>query len=387
MANRAAYLRLALSSKRGALPLYLIHHVTDHCNARCRHCFIIHDGSYAAPEGVGEGRPLTIEEISKLSSTLGPNLYTVQLTGGEPLLRADLLGIVRTYFANTPARYVQVCTNGKFTDRIAELAEAVMSEDSKRGFGFAISIDDIGSAHDANRGIQGLFDDVIATIRALERVRSVFPRLQVTINVAVSRFNQDHLMDIYDYLTGELGIRNIVNTLVRGTPSDPTACEVDAAKYQAFVERCASGWQRGEFGGFDGLLEATLVNAQNVVTRRKIIEMLADPKYRDPCYAGELSAVIYADGTVAFCETLPYVVGNLRDWNLDFGSLWQSPAAARIRRKKDETRCFCTHECFAVCNTLFNPRHWAELAAVISRRALAPRTGDSTRVQATKSSP
>lgn len=364
MANAATYARLALGRKHAAAPVYLIHHVTDRCNARCRHCFIIHDGDYAIPDGVAGGNVLTLQETAKLTRTLGPNLYTVQLTGGEPMLRADLLGIVRHYYANTPVRYVQVCTNGFFTDRTVALAETIMGEDRTRRFGFAMSVDDLGERHDQNRGIPGLFEQLLITVRELQGLQRSFPGLQVSVNVTVTWHNQEHLEEIYEFLTNKVGIQNVVSTLVRGRPSDPGSGGVDVNRYEQFTERCAEGWARGEHAGFRTFFEARLVNAQNVFTRRKNVALVRDPAERNTCYAGDLSGVIYADGAVAMCEEVPYTIGNLRDWDLDFMALWRSDIAERTRARRDASVCRCTHECFAVCNTLFNPRNWPQLAAI-----------------------
>jgi MoaA/NifB/PqqE/SkfB family radical SAM enzyme len=376
MANAATYARLALGRKHAAAPVYLIHHVTDRCNARCRHCFIIHDGDYAIPDGVAGGNVLTLAETARLTRTLGSNLYTVQLTGGEPMLRADLLGIVRHYYANTPVRYVQVCTNGFFTDRTVALAETVMGEDPTRRFGFAMSVDDLGERHDENRGIAGLFEQLLTTVRELQGLQRAFPGLQVSINVTVTRYNQEHLEEIYEFLTAKAGVQNVLSTLVRGRPSDPGSGGVDIDRYERFVERCAQGWARGEHAGFRQFFEARLVNAQNVFTRRKNVALVRDQSERNTCYAGDLSGVIYADGTVAFCEEVPYTIGNLRDWDLDFLSLWRSDVAQRTRARRDASVCRCTHECFAVCNTLFNPRNWPQLAAIAATGGRAARNGN-----------
>ncbi len=364
------YLALALGRKRNATPVYLIHHVTDHCNAKCRHCFIIHDGNYAIPDGVSGGSLLTIEEIADLTKHLGPNLYTVQITGGEPLLRADLLAIVRAYYSNSAARYVQVCTNGMYTDRIVSLGETVLGENPNRRLGFVISVDDIGSLHDENRGVPGMFDALAASIRGLQALQKHFSGLQVSVNVTATRFNQDRLLLIYERLQ-EMGVSNVLTTLVRGNPADTGALGVDPAKYSAFVEKCADGWFAQRDWGFRGLLEAPLVNAQNILTHRRNVERISNPDKPQVCYAGLLSAVIYADGSVALCEEEPYVIGNVRDWSFDFVGLWRSAAANRVRAWKSAIPCVCTHECFAICNVLFNPRDWPAVAAVGMRRYLS----------------
>jgi len=361
---------MALGRKQGAAPVYLIHHVTDRCNAKCRHCFIIHDGEYAIPDGVSGGNALDLSEIERLVPTLGDNLYTVQLTGGEPFLRADLTAIVRTYFRDSVVKYVQICTNGQFTDRIVALAETVMSEDPTRLFGFSISVDDIGERHDENRGLAGLFGSLSNSVRELKALQRVFPRLQLSVNVTASSFNEDRLIPIYEYLTRDLCVGNVVTTLIRGNPSDEAAAGLDIDKYEAFIEHCADGWVAGKHRGFSGFLEANLVNAQNVVTHRNNVRLVRSPGKGTVCYAGDLSGVIYADGAVAFCEEVPYAVGNLRDWDMDFMRLWHSDVAGYVRARRNATACRCTHECFAIPNVLFNPRNWPELTSVAVRKGL-----------------
>ena len=44
---------------------------------------------------------LTVNEIDKITKNLGPNLTNVNLTGGEPFARKEILDIARCYFKNT----------------------------------------------------------------------------------------------------------------------------------------------------------------------------------------------------------------------------------------------------------------------------------------------
>ena len=82
-----------------------------------------------------------------------------------------------------------------------------------------------------------------------------------------------------------------------------------------------------------------------------------------PCTAGELSAVIFEDGTVRACEVLDDDIGNLNDVDWDLSKLWGSTAAEGLRHKIKETRCECTWECAQADNVLFQPRLWLKLAA------------------------
>jgi GTP 3',8-cyclase len=87
---------------------YLRISVTDRCNERCLYCM---------PEGYKgwERKPdhLTAEEIIRLvrvSASMGFRKF--RLTGGEPLVRADLADIVRGMAAQAGVEHIGISTNG-----------------------------------------------------------------------------------------------------------------------------------------------------------------------------------------------------------------------------------------------------------------------------------
>src|SRR5436309_5018044 len=60
--------------------------VTDRCNFRCSYCMPAEDMKWLPREGI-----LTYEEIERVARVLrGLGVTAVRLTGGEPLVRADL---------------------------------------------------------------------------------------------------------------------------------------------------------------------------------------------------------------------------------------------------------------------------------------------------------
>jgi MoaA/NifB/PqqE/SkfB family radical SAM enzyme len=59
------------------------------------------------------------------------------------------------------------------------------------------------------------------------------------------------------------------------------------------------------------------------------------------CYAGWASAHIYADGHVWPCCVRADSMGNLRDVDYDFRSIWFSLEAERIRQSIHSKACHC----------------------------------------------
>jgi MoaA/NifB/PqqE/SkfB family radical SAM enzyme len=78
------------------------------------------------------------------------------------------------------------------------------------------------------------------------------------------------------------------------------------------------------------------------------------------CHAGTTGGVIYDEGTVSSCENLD-PIGNLRDYDWNFWSLWNSPEM-KVRREHVKDGCYCTHESNCYYPSLaFNPKHLIQI--------------------------
>src|SRR6202171_2091366 len=95
--------------------------VTDRCNLRCNYCMPQEEYVWLPRQEL-----LTFEEIARLVdvfTSLG--VEDVRLTGGEPLLRRDLAGLVRMLAANPRIRDLAMTTNGVlFAEHAAQLRAA-----------------------------------------------------------------------------------------------------------------------------------------------------------------------------------------------------------------------------------------------------------------------
>src|ERR1700681_1664843 len=95
--------------------------VTDRCNLRCNYCMPEENYVWLPRQEL-----LTFEEIARLVdvfTSLG--VEDVRLTGGEPLLRRDLAGLVRMLTANPRIRDLARTTNGvMFAEHAEDLRAA-----------------------------------------------------------------------------------------------------------------------------------------------------------------------------------------------------------------------------------------------------------------------
>lgn len=333
--------------KKGAMPLYLIHFVTERCNAKCLHCL----GNFTSTTKHEE---LSLEEIERISKSLG-QLFFLLPTGGEPTLRKDLPEIIRIYYKNNSLRKVGMPTNGSLTGEAVKIITKILEIGDDIHLGVDISLDGIGEDHDRIRNFPGLFQRATATYKELKKLEKEYKNFNVCIEITVSGFNQDKLHEIYDYFLNELKIDNLLVRLVRGSPRDPAAKNVDIDKFEAFTRRLDVDLIRKRLIGYSNFPMSSFVMARDLFGRRLMIKQVRENKYQIPCYAGNLAAVLRSNGDVYPCELLDEKYGNIRECNYDFRKLWLSESADKIRNHITKSRCFCTHECFQTNNILFNP--------------------------------
>jgi len=98
---------------------YLRISVTEACNFRCIYC---------APNGHSDpaASPLAIDEIERVvRAAVALGISKIRLTGGEPLVRRDIVNIVRAVAAIGGVQDLALTTNGFLLARLArELADA-----------------------------------------------------------------------------------------------------------------------------------------------------------------------------------------------------------------------------------------------------------------------
>lgn len=126
--------------------------VTKKCNLRCHHCYV--------PGTSGKNAELTTEELVGIIDRLSRwGVFTLELTGGEPLLRRDIREIIRRVATQSMA--VVLYTNATLLRRVLDqdLVDWVTR--------FAISLDGPEEYHDQVRGRKGAFAETARAIRAV----------------------------------------------------------------------------------------------------------------------------------------------------------------------------------------------------------------------------
>ena len=157
----------ALSPVEGfARPYVVSWNLTYRCNLACEHCYLDAGGTpLVATENFADRSELGTEECFKVIDEIAafaPECLTI-LTGGEPLLRRDILEIVRR--AAERGLWVVVGTNGV---RITENVAQRLMEAGARGL--SLSLDALDpDRHDGFRRVRGAWRNTVEGAEILNR--------------------------------------------------------------------------------------------------------------------------------------------------------------------------------------------------------------------------
>jgi len=343
------------------LPSYFIFYPTSRCNLKCSHCFY-HDSLNK------KFNELSVDEIDKITKTMDPILSLI-LTGGEPYLRHDLDKIVKIFYENTRVPIITIPSNGWYLSKMDKQITNMMEWCPYLTLNQQISIDGIGADHDLIRmdkqvvGSDNSFERAIKTIHHLKKLQETYNRINIGIIITFTSQNQKKFKEIIKEIHSLVKPDNISINLVRGDPKEKVNLNLDLELYRDAVKYRDNLYYEKKMSGHARFKGNKLATAGRIMLNELTNKTFEENKYITPCYAGNLSGVMYPEGDVYPCEILDdsHKIGNIRDFDLDFKKLWFSKKAKEEVKFISKTKCFCTHECFNAVNILFNPKFYPEI--------------------------
>jgi heme b synthase len=305
-------------------PLRLVFwETTRRCNLDCIHCRA-GDRALTPSDELTTAEALAfVRSLASAASVDAVATPILVLSGGEPLLRADIFEIAAE--ASRLGLRVALATNGTLVED--ETAAAVKAAGIARA---SISLDGPNAAvHDAFRGRDGAFDKAIAGLKRLQAAG-----VETQINTTVTRHNVDTLPDVLGLATN-LGAKALHLFLLV-----PVGCGLEiAAEQMISPER------------YEQVLEWLLAESSRVHARARVpIELKATcaPHYfrimrqqarergaalpggrgmsahTKGCLAGQHICFISHSGEVYPCGYLPISSGNIRTTPL--ARIWEDSA-------------------------------------------------------------
>src|SRR5580765_2549569 len=303
-------------------PYVVSWNLTYRCNLACEHCYL--DAGITPlvrTENFADRSELGTEECFKVIDEIAafaPECLTI-LTGGEPLLRRDILEIVRR--AAERGLWVVVGTNGvSITENVARrLAEAGAR-------GLSLSLDALDAdRHDRFRRVRGAWQNTVEGAGILNRAGLPF-----IVQTTAGSHNLGELDAIADFAHDRLAAKVWNLYFLVPTGRGQFVSDITPAEYDEVL--------------------ASLYRIQQKYNRRMLVNAKCAPHYvktmlenglpptrtysggAGGCPAGTHYMGIRPNGDLTPCPYLPVFAGNLRTSSL--AELWTSSGVfADIRRR------------------------------------------------------
>ncbi len=338
---RRSYLRLLkyLAVKEPKTPIQLIHFITSRCNAKCGHCFY-----WSQLNTKGE---LSLEEIDKITKHL-PDLVILNFSGGEPFIRQDFAEVIKTYYRNTLVKEVTIPTNATFTDKMRKDCIEVLEYCKDLELNIVVSLDGLEKIHDEIRQVKDCYKTARKSFDMLKELQQQYPQLQVSIVSTLTALNQDTVEEFHKEIKEEWQPDIFGMNLIRGEAKKMDMFGVNLEKYKKFFSLQSKSRKKG--------MKSWIRDQMNTLRTATNIYMVEQKKMAVSCKVGTLMAVMYEKGDVYPCELLNRKpLGNVREFEYNFEKLWMSTRTKEASKWIQDTKCYCTHECFQRFNILYKP--------------------------------
>lgn len=295
-------------------------HLTERCNLWCKHCY---QGERGTDEMSFPEMRNVITEVSDMvrdwSESYGVSFApSMNITGGEPFLRNDLLNILGEIRKQGFKTYL--LTNGALVDKKRARMLADLGVD-----GVQVSMEGPEDVHDAIRGA-GSYSASAAGVEQL-----VDAGIAVTLNVTVSNLNAGQVKRIITF-GSHAGVKRIGFSRL-----------VPAGRGRALLSHMLTQAQVKEL--YEELLSLELKSLE-IVTGDPVAAQMKIKANGDAgttaisgCAAGVSGLTIQPNGNVTPCRRLPLSLGNVRRDSLR--KIWAaSPVLEALRdRSKYKGKC------------------------------------------------
>ncbi len=293
-------------------PVGCVAAVTYRCNARCAMCDIWRKDAETE-------RELTPSDYRWLPRSL----RSINVSGGEPFLRDDLVEIVAVMREACPDARIVISTNGFMPSRIEEMISR-MDDVAVR-----ISVDAVGPLHDEIRGVPAAYEKAIETARRLKAAGVADLGLAATSTEG----NPGQLEAVRD-LASDLGLEFAASA----AHSSPIFFGAHDA------ERPQSDEAVGEIGRvMDDLLASKRPRDwATAYYMRGLADYVRGKPRRLACRAGTDFFFLDPWGDVHPCNISGTKMGNVKDGSFE-------EIQRRTRTEVREAVASCQHQCWMIC--------------------------------------
>ncbi len=318
----------------------VVWNVTQRCNLKCVHCYSrSEDKKYSNELSTDEG-------IQLLDDLAGFGSPVVLFSGGEPLIRPDILKLIQ--HATVSGMRAVLSTNGTLID------ETMATKLKDIGLSYVgISLDGLQKVHDSFRGVDGTFERVL---RAINNCKAA--GLKVGLRFTINKRNFQEIDGIFD-LVDKLQIPRICfyHLVYAGRGADLMNEDLDHKQTRKVVDLIIDRTMALHGKGMavevltvdnhaDGPYIYLRLLKENPDRARQVLELL---QMNEGNSSGRGIGCVSWDGTVHADQFWRHhSFGNIRD--RPFSKIWTNPndeLLQKLKQKKNFVRGRC-----ASCNWL-----------------------------------
>jgi MoaA/NifB/PqqE/SkfB family radical SAM enzyme len=298
--------------------------LTIRCNSHCVMCNMWRQASKTP--GIADSELTREEIIELLSKPLFSGLVELDLTGGEPHLRDDLVDIVLNIAALKKDRFprlksIVITSNGLLFERIITNYRAILGGIKDTGIDLVsvASLDGIGEVHDRIRGTKGAYRLAMQTLQGLSELKKEYSSYYVGVKTTVLPQNVDSLDSILEYAR-ERGFFHIISPVF-----------FTEARFRNSNKRESLELSPADRAKLLRFYRNDELDTSYFYTR--IRDYLASGEKSWSCTAAYNYLFIDFDGMVYPCELLSESIGNVREKAIE--DIWKSEVAKEWRDKID----------------------------------------------------
>jgi MoaA/NifB/PqqE/SkfB family radical SAM enzyme len=352
-----------LTGRVVSLPVNITVSVSYRCNSRCKTCNV-----WLLPND-----DLTLPEWERVFESLGDAPYWFTFSGGEPTWREDLPEMVESAYRHCRPGIVNIPTNGILDKVIPGRIERVLQAAPKSEVIINLSLDAVGEKHDEIRGVQNNWSRAMSTYRQLKDLQRDYSNLTLGIHTVISSYNVDSFSELAELVQRELKPDSFITEIAEerveldtvGLGITPTA-----ERYTVAIDALLESLRDQKLNGIAAVTQAFRREYYEIVKRT-----LREHRQIIPCMAGVASAQIAPNGDVWTCCVRAESMGNLREHDYDFATVWKSGQAKELRRSIKAGECYCPLANAAYTNMLLHGPTVMKVARKVGRSRAASLVG------------
>lgn len=299
--------------------------VTSQCNLRCKYCF--------NSANLGKDTDLTFHEIELMAEKL-PKLNGILYSGGEPLLREDIVEISHLFIKKNQVKGFGIPTNCIDTENIISKVSKLKRISSNLSIVVCCGLDVFSENHDKYKG-KGSYAKAIQTIKELVKFRNKEKNIEILLNSVILK---NSIQNIFEFLKFASSLNANLHTIevVRDNKNDFQKLNV-----KDFETIRNARLLIDELYRKDDIFYRLYRIRSKILTDTQEGILLKNKQWPCNCTAGNTSFVVSAEGDISLCENLPSL-GNLRQNNYDPIAIIKRYGEKHFNKIKNHV-CDCNH--------------------------------------------